>query len=98
MKKENLDLASNNLKNRNLNNQDRLNNAILGILKQYIYVFKQKNIKSKKFGKLSFIAETFQRCYLKDEKTDTFFLNLINDQEADYTRYTYFYLSYLIEK
>ena len=45
---------------------------------------------------MSFITETFQRCYLNDEKTDTF-LNLINNQKADYTRYTYFYLSYLIE-
>ena len=100
LKKNNLDLASNNLKNMsNLNNQDRLNTAILESLKQYIYVFKEKKIlnQKKKFGKLSIISETFQRCYLKDEKTDTFFLNLINDQEADYTRYTYFYLSYLIE-
>ena len=100
LKKNNLDLASNNLKNMsNLNNQDRLNTAILESLKQYIYVFKEKKIlnQKRKFGKLSIISETFQRCYLKDEKTDTFFLNLINDQEADYTRYTYFYLSYLIE-
>ncbi len=68
-------------------------------LKQYTYTFKEKRIlKDKKnFGKLSLISETFQRCYLGDSKTDTFFTNLINDNEADYTRYIYFFLSYLVE-
>jgi len=99
LKKDNLDLANTNLKNMtNLVDQDRLKTAVLESLKQYIYVFKNKKIlnKKKNLGKLSSISETFQRCYLNDEKTDTFFLNLINDVEADYTRYTYFYLSYLI--
>ena len=78
---------------------DRFNLAILETLKQYIYTFKEKRIlKDKKnFGKLSLISETFQRCYLGDSKTDTFFTNLINDNEADYTRYIYFFLSYLVE-
>ena len=85
--------AENSLKN------DNFNTAILEILNQYILVFQQNKIpvNKKNYGNLSFIAETFQRCYLNDEKTDTFFLNLINDQKADYTRYTYFYLTYLIE-
>jgi len=71
----------------------------LETLKQYTYTFKEKRIlKDKKnFGKLSLISETFQRCYLGDSKTDTFFTNLINDNEADYTRYIYFFLSYLVE-
>ena len=43
------------------------------------------------------IAETFQRCYLNDLKTENYFLNLINKNEADYSRYIYFYLSYLIQ-
>ncbi len=100
LKKNNLDLASVNLENMsNFNNKDRFNTAILESFKQYIYVFKEKKILNKKrnLGKLSAISETFQRCYLKDEKTGTFFLNLINDEEADYTRYTFFYLSHLIE-
>ena len=78
---------------------DRFNVAILESLNQYIHVFKKKTIlnNKKNLGKLSFISETFQRCYLGDKNTDTYFLNLINDSEADYTRYIYFYLSYLIE-
>ena len=79
--------------------QNRINLAILENLKQYIYVFKEKKfLKDKKdFGKLSTISETFQRCYLGDQKTDTYFANLYNDIDGDYSRYIFFYLSHLIE-
>ncbi len=82
-----------------LGQQSRFNSAILESMKQYIYVFKEKKISNdkKNFGQLSNISEAFQRCYLNDEKTDTFFSDLYNDSRNDYTRYTYFYLSYLIE-
>ncbi len=78
---------------------DRFNLAILESLKQYIYVFKENKIleNKKNFGKLSVISETFQRCYLRDQNTEVYFSNLFNDTEADYSRYIYFYLSYLIE-
>ena len=78
---------------------DRLNNIILNSLKQYAYVFKNKKfLKEKKnFNNLSFINETFQRCYLGDNNTSTFFSKLINNSQADYSRYIYFYLTYLIE-
>ena len=78
---------------------NRFNSAINENLKQYIYTFKENKIlnDNKNFGKLSIISETFQRCYLGDVRTDSYFSNLINDVEADYTRYNYFYLSYLIE-
>ena len=78
---------------------DKFNLAILGSLKQYISVFKNKKIlnNEKQLGKLSIISETFQRCYLGDSLTDAYFSNLINDSKADYSRYIYFYLSYLIE-
>ena len=80
--------------------QDRLNSAILETLKQYIFVFKEKKLISSKknFGNLSFIAETFQRCYLDDPSTKNYFLNLVNKNEADYSRYLYFYLSYLVQQ
>ncbi len=79
--------------------QDRINLTILESLKEYIYVFKEKKISDNKknFGKLSLISETFQRCYLGDKTTDSYFSTLFNDPEADYSRYIYFYLSYLIE-
>ena len=83
----------------NINRSDRFNLAILESLKQYIYVFKENRVldNKKNLGKLSIISETFQRCYLGDKDTDKHFSNLINDSEADYTRYIYFYLSYLIQ-
>tara|TARA_B100000579_G_scaffold254610_1_gene209569 strand:+ start:3805 stop:5490 length:1686 start_codon:yes stop_codon:yes gene_type:complete len=100
LKKKDLDRANSYLlEANNFAKKNRFNSAILESLKEYIYVFKEKRIlKDKKnFGKLSIISETFQKCYLGDPKTETYFLNLINDNESDYTRYIFFYLSYLIE-
>ena len=79
---------------------DRFNSAILESFKQYVHVFKKNEIldNKKNLGKFSIISETFQRCYLGDGLTDTYFMDLINDGEGDYTRYIFFYLSYLIEK
>ena len=82
-----------------LSSNDRFNSAIIKILKQYIYVFKEKKfLKNKEdFGKLSNISETFQKCYLADKNTDLYFNNLISDSEGDYSRYYFFYISYLVE-
>ncbi len=101
LKKNNIDQAYENLNEAfKFVNQDRFNLAILETLKQYVLVFRDKKIKdqTKNYGNLTFIAETFQRCYLDDPKTKSYFLNLINKNEADYTRYIYFYLSYLTQK
>ena len=80
--------------------KDRLNFIILNSLIQYVDVFINKEIQKEKenFGSLSFITETFQRCYLDDKNTDTFFSKLIYESQADYSRYIFFYLTYLIEK
>ena len=80
--------------------KDRLNFIIHDSLRQYVYVFNNKKIlkKNQNFGNLSFISETFQRCYLNDKNTDSYFQKLINSNEADYSRYIYFYLTHLIEK
>ncbi len=100
LKKNDLNKADQYLqKASNLVELKRFNLALLESIKQFIYVFKEKKIlnNKKNLGKLSIITETFQRCYLGDEITDSYFSNLINDNEADYTRYIFFYLSYLIE-
>ena len=100
LKKDNLDQAYNYLLKANeFAQQDRFDLAILESLRQYIYVFKEKKFlnNKKNLGKLSIISDTFQRCYLGDPKTDEYFSNLINNNESDFTRYIYFYLSYLIE-
>ena len=61
---------------------------------------KIKKLKIKNnFGNFSLISETFQRCYLDDKETDSFFSRLINNNtQADYSRYIFFYFTYLIEK
>ncbi len=80
--------------------EDRFNFIITNSLTQYVDVFKYKKIQKEKknFGNLSLISETFQRCYLDDKNTDSFFSKLINNDQADYSRYIFFYLTYLIEK
>ena len=81
-------------------NNDRLSLIIAETLKQYLYVFEKNEIsKTKnKFGNFSFINEVFQRCYLNDKNTKVYFDKLVNSQnDADYTRYIFFYLNYLIE-
>ena len=59
--------------------ENRINLVIFETLKQYIYTFKNKKLlpNKKNFGNLSLIAEAFQRCYYNDQRTSSFFLNLI---------------------
>ena len=81
-------------------NNDRLSLIIAETLKQYLYVFEKNKISKikNKFGNFSFINEVFQSCYLNDENTKVYFNKLINSQDdADYSRYIFFYLNYLIE-
>ena len=79
--------------------QRRFNLVISETLKQYVYTFKNKKILSNKqnFGNLSLISQMFQRCYLKKNSTRSSFLNLINNQQGDYSRYIFFYINYLVE-
>ena len=80
--------------------QKRFNLIIYETLKQYVYVFKEKRISAEKqnFGNLTLITNTFQRCYLNDINTEDYFLKLTDkNNQIDYSRYIYFYLTYLIE-
>ena len=81
------------------NKLNKFNSAILDNLRDYIFVFNEKRLPNdvKNYGNLSIISTTFQRCYLEDPKTNFFFSQLINNNDADLTRYTFFYLAYLIE-
>ena len=79
--------------------ENRINLVIFETLKQYIYTFKNKKLlpNKKNFGNLSLIAEAFQRCFYNDQRTSSLFLNLINSQQGDYSRYIFFYINYLIQ-
>ena len=86
-------------------NNDRLALIIADTLKQYLYVFEEDKtpIAKNKFGSFSFINEVFQRCYLNDKNTKTYFENLINNKDnvrvndTNYSRYIFFYINYLID-
>ena len=80
-------------------NNDKILLVIAETLKQYLYVFEENKISKtkKKFGNFSLINEVFQRCYLNDKNTKTYFNSLINSQNEDYSRYVFFYINYLIE-
>ena len=81
-------------------NNDKIALIIAESLKKYLYVFEENKISNtkNKFGNFSFINEVFQRCYLNDKNTKNYFNQLINLQtDADYSRYIFFYLDYLLE-
>ncbi len=101
LKKNNLDKAAQILSEvPNKFQEERFNFIIVKSLEQYVNVFRNKQITNEKksFGNLSSISEAFQRCYLDDKNTDYFFSNLIKNRKADYSRYIFFYLTYLIKK
>ena len=80
-------------------NNDRLSLIIAETLKQYLYVFEENKISKTKdnLSNFSLINEVFQRCYLNDKSTKTYFKNLVNPQNnTDHSRYIFFYLNYLI--
>ena len=100
LKKNDFEKAENYItKSLKFKDQTRFNLVISETLKQYVYTFKNKKILSNKqnFGNLSLISQIFQKCYLKESNTGSFFLNLINNPQGDYSRYIFFYINYLIE-
>ena len=62
-----------------------------------LFRFKKLNQQEQNFGNLSLITNAFQNCYLNTSKTNSYFVNLINSVEGDYSRYLFFYLSKIIE-
>ena len=71
---------------------------IYDVLKNYnnLFLNRELNLNDKKFGKLSLINEAFQYCYLNRSEARTAFINLVNSNEGDYTRYLFFYIANLI--
>ncbi len=76
------------------------NYIIYEVLKSYndLFLTKEISLNNKNFGKLSLINEAFQYCYLKKTEINSKFVNLVNSDEGDYTRYLFFYLNNLISK
>ena len=79
---------------------DTLNLIIYESLKNYNYLFENKRIPSNDsaFNNLSLISMAFQSCYLGEKQTQSYFDNLINNNEVDYSRYIFFYINNLIKQ
>ena len=79
---------------------DTLNLIIYESLKNYNYLFENKRIPSNDsaFNNLSLISMAFQSCYLGEKQTQSYFDNLIHNNEVDYSRYIFFYINNLIEQ
>ena len=74
--------------------------VIYETLRDYAYTFKEKKMSNFKsnFGNLIAINNAFQSCYLNDLKTLDYFGKLKSSEAADYSRYLFFYVNYLIHK
>ena len=81
-------------------NQNNYNFIIYEILNSYNNLFLNKVSSNQKnnFGKLSNINEALQFCYLNSQESESKFINLINSDDGDYSRYLFFYLNYIINK
>ena len=80
-------------------NNDTYQIIITETLKSYLDLFTNKKIirTNKDFGKLSLITNAFQLCYLNSKNSNNSFLDLINSEDGDYSRYLFFYLQNIIK-
>tara|TARA_Y100000590_G_scaffold91615_1_gene103511 strand:+ start:1683 stop:3365 length:1683 start_codon:yes stop_codon:yes gene_type:complete len=85
--------------NDNFYRKDTYEFIIYETLKNYNKVFLNKKIEDKleDFDKLSLITSAFQNCYLNTNKTKSNFINLINLDDGNYSRYLFFYFGNIIE-
>ena len=79
---------------------DTLNLIIYESLKNYNFLFEKKRMPSNDstFSNLTLISRAFQSCYLDQKQTQSYFDNLIQNNEVDYSRYIFFYINNLIEQ
>ena len=79
--------------------EDTYKFVILKSLESYNHSFLYKKIGKKdgNLGRIDLISQAFQNCYLDSKKSNSHFLNIINFQESDYSRYLFFYLGNIIE-
>ncbi len=55
-----------------------------------------KNIDSNFYDNLKKIQNVFLNCFYASKKTEYFFSDLVSDERIDFSRYNYFYASYLL--
>ena len=79
--------------------EDPFEFIIFQILESYNHLFLKRKIKEidKNYGNLSLITSAFQNCYLSPESSQSNFIDLINSDTGDYSRYLFFYLNNIIK-
>ena len=100
MVKKNFDQVGLNLEDlEQYEEKDQIEFIIYKTIKSYYILFSERIIEenSKDLGRLDLINNAFQNCYLSSKQTDSYFINLINSEEGNYSRYLFFYLSNIIE-
>ena len=105
LKRKNFDLAKKyflKIKNRNSKFllDDFLTDSLLNwsSLSNLNLASAQNNIEvmSTKFENLKEIQKVFLHCYYQSQKTELLFKKLISNKKVDFSRYNYFYVSYLV--
>jgi tetratricopeptide (TPR) repeat protein len=92
LKNRNSRFTLNNFVANSLLNWSNLNKLDLGTAEKKI------DLIDPRFKNLKKIQNVFLHCFYKSEKTDSFFKELISNTKIDFSRYNYFYASYLIEQ
>ena len=72
---------------------------IYEVLKSYndLFLLKKPSLNNDKFGQLSLINQAFQYCYLNQPEAGSVFMNIINSNQGDYSRYLFFHFNNLIK-
>ena len=68
-------------------------------IKRYTELFLNKKTSKNDINELGNIGEitnAFEKCYLGEMDTEKSFINLINSDDGDFSRYLFFYVNYLI--
>ena len=100
IKRNNFDKAKAKLINLEKFEQDgKLEFVLYRTIKRYTELFLDKKTSKNDINELGNIGEitnAFEKCYLGEMDTEKSFINLINSNDGDFSRYLFFYVNYLI--
>ena len=100
IKRNNFDKAKAKLINLEKFEQDgKLEFVLYRTIKRYTELFLNKRTSKNDINELGNIGEitnAFEKCYLGEMDTEKSFINLINSDDGDFSRYLFFYVNYLI--
>ena len=100
IKRNNFDKAKAKLINLEKFEQDgKLEFVLYRTIKRYTELFLNKQTSKNDINELGNVGEitnAFEKCYLGEMDTEKSFINLINSDDGDFSRYLFFYVNYLI--